>query len=203
MKSETEPSTDLSPTSKSKSTQCTAKMQELTSTKKFPSSKWIKLNVGGKIYTTTLSTIVNKEPDSMLARMFSQDGAMCPSDIDEHGAYLIDRSPQYFEPIINYLRHGRLIYDTNCNIEGILEEAKFFGVYSLIPQLEEQLNVANMSLDNVPLTRRQVIKALIQTSHLSEIRFQGVSLAGADLRKLDFRNINFKVLAASSYTTLF
>lgn len=160
----------------------------------FPSSKWVKLNVGGKIYTTTLSTLVNKEPDSMLARMFSQDGAMNPSDVDEHDAYLIDRSPHYFEPIINYLRHGQLIIDTNVNMEGVLEEAKFFGIYSLIAQLETLLAQANQSMDNVPLTRRDVIKALIQTSILSEIRFQGVNLAGADLRKLDFRNINFKVI---------
>lgn len=163
-----------------------------TTPRTFPSSKWVKLNVGGKIFITTLSTLINKEPDSMLSRMFSQDGAMNPSDLDEHGAYLIDRSPHYFEPIMNYLRHGQLIYDSNLNIEGILEEARFFGVYSLIPQLEAQLNVANESLDDVPLTRRDVIKALIQTSHISEIRFQGVNLAGADLRKLDFRNINFK-----------
>lgn len=155
-------------------------------------SKWVKLNVGGKLFITTLSTLVNKEPNSMLARMFSQDVGMNPSDVDEQGAYLIDRSSQYFEPIINYLRHGQLIYDSHLNVEGILEEAKFFGIESLIPQLEAQLSASNIHLDNVPLTRRDVVQALIQTSYLSEIRFQGVNLAGADLRKLDFRNINFK-----------
>jgi hypothetical protein len=34
--------------------------------------KWISLNVGGKVFTTTLCTL-NKEPNSMLARMFSQE----------------------------------------------------------------------------------------------------------------------------------
>ncbi|XP_055377753.1 BTB/POZ domain-containing protein KCTD9 [Condylostylus longicornis] len=165
-------------------------MSENLKKSKFP-SKWIKLNVGGKLYVTTLSTLINKEPNSMLSRMFSQ-GGMNPSDLDEEGAYLIDRSPHYFEPIINYLRHGQLIYDSHLNTEGILEEAKFFGIESLIPQLEAQLAANNISSDNIPLTRREVIRALIQTSYISELRFQGINLAGADLRKLDFRNINFK-----------
>lgn len=46
---------------------------------------------------------------------------MTPSNVDHKGAYLIDRSPTYFEPILNYLRNGRLIFDTNVNPEG-----KFF-----------------------------------------------------------------------------
>lgn len=161
--------------------------------KEFPSSKWIKLNVGGKVFLTTIWTLVSKEPESMLARMFSQEGAMLPSDQDEQGAYLIDRSPHYFEPILNYLRHGQLILDQNVSLEGVLEEAKFFGLEALVGQLEPQIVQQNQSMDNIPLTRRDVIKALIQTSHLTEIRFQGVNLAGADLRKLDFRSINFKV----------
>ena len=32
---------------------------------------WIALNVGGKLFTTTRSTLTNKEPNSMLARMFA------------------------------------------------------------------------------------------------------------------------------------
>lgn len=37
---------------------------------------------------------------------------------DESGAYLIDRSPEYFEPILNYLRHGQLIINEGINIRG-------------------------------------------------------------------------------------
>lgn len=43
------------------------------------------------------------------------------------------------------------------------------------------------------LNRMDVVKALIRTPIASELRFQGVNLAGADLNKLDLRNINFKV----------
>lgn len=34
---------------------------------------WITLNIGGIRVTTTKDTLTNKEPDSMLARMFSQE----------------------------------------------------------------------------------------------------------------------------------
>ena len=37
---------------------------------------------------------------------------------DEHGAFLIDRSPEYFEPILNYLRHGQLIINEGINLLG-------------------------------------------------------------------------------------
>uniref|UniRef100_A0A1Q3FD83 Putative afh1-interacting protein fip2 n=1 Tax=Culex tarsalis TaxID=7177 RepID=A0A1Q3FD83_CULTA len=153
--------------------------------------KWVSLNVGGKVFTTTLSTLLNKEPGSMLARMFAQEDAMCPSDKDSAGAYLIDRSSQYFEPILNYLRHGQLIYGGHLSPEGILEEAKFFGIEGLIPQLEELVR-QQQPAEDLPLTRRDVISALIKTSQMTELRFQGVNLAGADLRKLDLRHINFK-----------
>ena len=37
---------------------------------------------------------------------------------DHTGAFLIDRSPVYFEPILNYLRHGKLILNDGVNPEG-------------------------------------------------------------------------------------
>ncbi|KAF5308709.1 hypothetical protein FQR65_LT06070 [Abscondita terminalis] len=170
-------------------------IKPLNTNSKETNSDWITLNVGGKYFTSSKSTLITKEPYSMLARMFaeSQDGYLFnPSDIDGNNAYLVDRSPTYFEPILNYLRSGQLIYDKNVNPEGILEEARFFGIESIIPILEQIVQAQKTPRDELPLTRRDVIDALIKCPYSAELRFQGVNLSGADLSKLDLRNINFK-----------
>ena len=47
-----------------------------------------------------------------------------PSDwfsaTDDTGAYLIDRSPLYFEPLLNFLRHGKLIINEGTNPQGTI-----------------------------------------------------------------------------------
>uniref|UniRef100_A0A182IT59 BTB domain-containing protein n=1 Tax=Anopheles atroparvus TaxID=41427 RepID=A0A182IT59_ANOAO len=148
-------------------------------------SKWITLNVGGEIFTTTRLTLTNREPDSMLARMFSQDQALA-SDRDAQGAYLIDRNGRYFRPILDYLRHGNIVYDENVSINGILEEAKFYGLLGMV-----ELIAAKQQKNSV-MSRQDFLRALVVSSHEDELRFQGVNLAGMNLSKLDLRSINFK-----------
>lgn len=165
-------------------------MASLEAVDKDSPPKWIKLNVGGRLFITSYNTIAQREPN-MLSRMFATQ--MNPSDKDETGAYLLDRSPEYFEVILNYLRHGQLIYNRNINPEGVLEEARFFGVESLIQELQSIVDKEkNTETVDLALTRQDVVKALIQANTCSELRFQGVNLAGADLRRLDMRRINFK-----------
>lgn len=98
------------------------------------------------------------------------------------------RSGHYFEPILNYLRTGELIYDNFLNPQGILEEARFYNLKHLC----DLLAVDPARLNQKPLTRYDVVRALIQTDYHSELRFQGVNLSYARLHKLDLRNINFK-----------
>ncbi|PVD24591.1 hypothetical protein C0Q70_15075 [Pomacea canaliculata] len=155
-------------------------------------SEWVTLNVGGKLFTTTISTLTRVDGNSMLARMFMHGDVEWQSRIDETGAYLIDRSPLYFEPILNYLRHGKLVLDKTVNPDGILEEAKFFGLTSLIEQLEELIEKEQPPDDTTPITRRELVMALMVTPTNKELRCQGVNFTGANLSKLDLRYINFK-----------
>ena len=100
----------------------------------FAMDDWVKLNVGGKIFWTTKTTL-QSEPDSMFAKMFSREFA--PGTKDEKGAYLLDQNPKYFEPILDYLRTRKLINDPNVSMDGVLAVARFFGIQSLMDQIEE------------------------------------------------------------------
>ncbi|XP_065557087.1 BTB/POZ domain-containing protein KCTD9-like isoform X2 [Artemia franciscana] len=125
--------------------------------------------------------------------MFLQEELIPSRQMD--GAYLIDRSPEYFTPLLNYLRHGQLILDANVNPKGVLEEAQFYGITSAIPQIMKLISDYNQRVSSKieePLTRLSIIKALIVTSSCSELRFQGVDLTDVDLSQLELRNINFK-----------
>uniref|UniRef100_A0A1I8GD89 BTB_2 domain-containing protein n=1 Tax=Macrostomum lignano TaxID=282301 RepID=A0A1I8GD89_9PLAT len=87
-------------------------------------SRWIRLNVGGKTFVTTRSTLLQYN-ESFLARLVQEDSVL-KSDKDEHGAFLIDRDP---------------------NLDGVLEEAEFYNITSLISlarkRREEQNRLGN------------------------------------------------------------
>jgi len=97
----------------------------------------VKLNVGGKIYKTTLSTL-QKDPDSMLCAMFSGRHELKPDE--EDGAYFIDRDAELFRYILNYLRNGKLQYPDDKTVqEDLLAEARFYQVQEVIAQLEREI----------------------------------------------------------------
>jgi hypothetical protein len=62
----------------------------------------INLNVGGQLFTTSLTTLCF-EPNSMLASMFSGRFEM---QKDKNGCVFLDRDPIYFGHILNWLRTG-------------------------------------------------------------------------------------------------
>uniref|UniRef100_G3PFR1 BTB/POZ domain-containing protein KCTD9 n=1 Tax=Gasterosteus aculeatus TaxID=69293 RepID=G3PFR1_GASAC len=141
---------------------------------------WLTLNIGGRPFTTTRSTLVSKEPESMLAHMFRERDVWGNTQ-DEHGAYLIDRSPEYFEPILNYLRHGQLIINEGINIRGVLEEARFFGIEQLAEQLEVAIKNTQPPEDHSPISRKEFVRFLLATPTKSELRCQGANLQGVKM----------------------
>ncbi|XP_029456436.1 BTB/POZ domain-containing protein KCTD2 [Rhinatrema bivittatum] len=102
-----------------------------------PGSKWVRLNVGGTYFITTKQTLC-REPKSFLYRLCQEDPDL-DSDKDETGAYLIDRDPTFFGPILNYLRHGKLIINKELAEEGVLEEAEFYNIASLVRLVKERI----------------------------------------------------------------
>lgn len=102
--------------------------------------KWITLNIGGKYFTTTRVTL-SKAPNSFLHKLSlkSLDPREIESDRDERGAFLIDRDPIYFQVVLNYLRHGKLIMNKGLLEEGVLEEAEFYNITDLIRLAKQRI----------------------------------------------------------------
>ncbi|XP_052262574.1 BTB/POZ domain-containing protein KCTD5-like [Dreissena polymorpha] len=100
-------------------------------------SEWIKLNVGGTTFMTTRTTL-SKDRKSFLYRLIQDEGDL-NTDRDENGAYLIDRDAAYFGPVLNYLRHGKLVYNKDLPEEGILEEAEFYNIPNLIVLVRDKI----------------------------------------------------------------
>ncbi|XP_030631395.1 BTB/POZ domain-containing protein KCTD5 [Chanos chanos] len=109
--------------------------------------KWVRLNVGGTVFLTTRQTLL-KEQTSFLYRLCQQEDLH--SDTDETGAYVIDRDPTYFGPILNYLRHGKLVYNKELAEEGVLEEAEFYNITPLIKLIKERILERDCKATQVP-----------------------------------------------------
>jgi len=96
-------------------------------------SSTVKLNVGGHHFTTSLQTLT-KDPNSMLAAMFSGKFEMKPS---EDGTFFIDRDGTHFRFILNYLRNGQLILPEGARFLKELEaEARFYQIQGILDELK-------------------------------------------------------------------
>ncbi|XP_069437285.1 BTB/POZ domain-containing protein KCTD17 isoform X1 [Ovis canadensis] len=109
--------------------------------------KWVRLNVGGTVFLTTRQTLC-REQKSFLSRLCQ--GEELQSDRDETGAYLIDRDPTYFGPILNFLRHGKLVLDKDMAEEGVLEEAEFYNIGPLIRIIKDRMEEKDYTITQVP-----------------------------------------------------
>ncbi|NXT23702.1 KCD17 protein, partial [Syrrhaptes paradoxus] len=110
-------------------------------------AKWVRLNVGGTVFLTTKQTLC-REQKSFLCHLCQ--GEELQSDRDETGAYLIDRDPTYFGPILNFLRHGKLVLDKDMAEEGVLEEAEFYNIGPLIRIIKDRLEEKHYTVTQVP-----------------------------------------------------
>ncbi|XP_062058875.1 BTB/POZ domain-containing protein KCTD17 isoform X6 [Lepus europaeus] len=109
--------------------------------------KWVRLNVGGTVFLTTRQTLC-REQKSFLSRLCQ--GEELQSDRDETGAYLIDRDPTYFGPILNFLRHGKLVLDKDMAEEGVLEEAEFYNIGPLVRIIRDRMEEKDYAVTQVP-----------------------------------------------------
>lgn len=85
-----------------------------------PSSDRIKLNVGGKLFETTASTLRSGGPDSLLSLLS-----------DRSQPVFIDRDPEIFSALLSLLRSNRLPSTTKrFSNQELIDEASYYGIES-------------------------------------------------------------------------
>lgn len=82
----------------------------------------IKLNVGGKLFETTLSTLLSGGPDSLLA-------ALSNRETDDPNPVFIDRDPEIFSVLLSLLRTNRLPSTARrFSKQELADEALYYGI---------------------------------------------------------------------------
>lgn len=149
-------------------------------------SSVVRLNIGGTKFWTTVDTLTHREPDSMLAAMFSGRHTVC-TDPDK-GYIFVDRDGQHFRHILNWLRDGviPILRDHEC-LE-LLREAEYFQLLGLIDGIKSALSKLKEDEElGTELTRVDIIKCI----QSEKVRFRGINLSGLDLSKLDLSSVDF------------
>lgn len=100
-------------------------------------SKYVKLNVGGTLFYTTIDTLTKQ--DNMLRAMFSGRMEVLT---DSEGWILIDRSGKHFGTILNFLRDGKAILPhSRQDLEELHAEAKYYLVSELVDKCQKALKL--------------------------------------------------------------
>ncbi|XP_071762001.1 BTB/POZ domain-containing protein KCTD14-like [Centroberyx gerrardi] len=95
-----------------------------------PHSPVVQLNIGGHLFSTSLSTL-RKHPDSKLAELFCGQPKL---RTDAEGRYFIDRDGSHFGAVLEFLRTDR---PPTENIQEVHREAVHYNIKPLVKQLEE------------------------------------------------------------------
>ncbi|CAL8998753.1 unnamed protein product, partial [Prunus brigantina] len=155
-------------------------------------SSVIRLNIGGNKFCTSVDTLTQREPNSMLAAMFSGRHNIACEEDSEKGYVFIDRDGTHFRHILNWLRDATVpLLEERCKYSELLREAEYFQLVGLTEEIHAFLNkeeddqIAKLDAD---LTRRDIINFIVSNATM---KFRGFNLSGLDLSKLDLTKIDF------------
>ncbi|KAI3987374.1 hypothetical protein MKX01_022655 [Papaver californicum] len=123
----------------------------------------VRLNIGGKKFSTTIDTLTQREPDSMLAATFS--GRHTLSQDSEMGPVFVDRDGKHFRHILNWLRDGVIPVLKDSEYMELLREAEYYQLLGLVEGIngvsswrrEEDEPKENLKAE---LTRTDIIKCI-------------------------------------------
>jgi len=99
----------------------------------FTGDSKVRLRVGGKVFTTTVRTLLDAEPDSIFAAMFSNQFSLTSEgEQDAAGCIAIDRPAKWFATILEFCRQGNLAREyEDSELDELEEEACYYCMDTL------------------------------------------------------------------------
>jgi len=124
---------------------------------------FIRLDVGGQPFRTTLSTLLSC-PGSLLANMFDPQSGFKPA-YSENGIFYLDADPKYFGIILNWLRYQKVIADSDTNLRNVAAVADYFGIVELVEKLKpvEEVKPVGKWVDFKDLPQHNQVSAMKMT----------------------------------------
>lgn len=106
------------------------------------SSEVVSLSVGGSVFVTMKSTLTGGGESAFFSALFASSFAAPVRDSE--GRVFIDRDPEYFGYVLDFLRGGRRIKNVETLPKKILaalyDEAEFYGVKSMADELKRRID---------------------------------------------------------------
>jgi len=122
----------------------------------------IRLNIGGRKYATTFSTLSSKGENFFTKMILNHESNTIKSTLDETGAYFVDRNGELFGEILDYLRNGEFSIGriNSTQKRKLITELDFYGIP--LPK------VMNLAADNK-------VKVLLIQAHPDDIAYLNYS----------------------------
>uniref|UniRef100_A0A6N2KQR0 CS domain-containing protein n=1 Tax=Salix viminalis TaxID=40686 RepID=A0A6N2KQR0_SALVM len=146
---------------------------------------------GGKKFCTTIDTLTQREPDSMLAAMFS--GRHTVSEDPDKGYVFIDRDGKHFRHILNWLRDGVVPTLADAAYSELMREAVYYQLLGLVEGINSVLTKRREGDElDAELTRADIIKCIQYNKDLSYVDFSYACLKNVFFSRANLQCAKFR-----------
>ena len=170
------------------------KMEDISKTaeqvmKSINPERVVKLDVGGRLFSTSEETLLDKRSSPFFSKLFSERQ-------DSESAIFLDRDPELFALLLKYLRNGSSLptYLSPQSVHELIMEALFWNVNSLLNELLVFLKPRKTALDiyGMELYGRDYSKLDLSYLHFVNCDLTNSKLDGCDLQATRFTDCNLE-----------
>ena len=164
-----------------------ARLNEIKNLVANDGNRRIVLDVRGTLFRSTLKTLCDKFPRSLIARIVSDD----KNKISGEESFFIDGDPTYFHHVLTFLNRGVLpAVEGMAQLKWLEQEASWYD----LPELVNECRLAHKRLDVIDVMQllngqKNLSGMDMRGLTMSDIDFSNASLYHAQLQHADMKRI--------------